>query len=140
MKTTTGFAAVALALAGAGCAGLRDQAATRADTVLTQEDQQAGNNQRTRQAGIECIPGRRVRIEVELTGNVVPPPSDTIIGEALCDGTAVGSVQATAQPPIGHDSNRGNATQASGPAACRASWTFMPNPNAPAWKVTCRFE
>lgn len=99
----------------------------------------SGENQITRPAGIACTPGSRVEVKVEITGNVVPPPSDTLIGEALCSDMRVAGAQVTAMPPIGFDADRDVGQQRNGQAFCQASWAFMPNPNKPVWKVECKF-
>ena len=141
MRFTRSFALFGLVLAGTACATLMPGKDPRAVVDLSDADAREGDDdQVTRMAPIECVPGRRVVVEVELTGNLVPPPSDSLIGEALCDGKAVATAQVTAQPPIGFDSNFDRGVQAKGPAACRASWAFMPNANKPAWKVKCTFH
>ncbi len=117
------------------------QAQPRAEVELTHADQRPGTNQRTRQANVDCVPGRRVTVYVELTGNFVRGQHDSLIGEALCDGVVVADANvATRQTGIIEvDSDQG--TQTSGPAACRASWAFItPSPNPPAWKVKCTFD
>lgn len=132
---------IAIALLSSCAALKKEQPKPRAVITLTEEDigNASGENQITRPAGIACIPGRRVEVEVEITGNVVPPPSDTLIGEALCKERQVAAAQVTAAPPIGFDANRDVGRQRTGTAACQASWTFMPNPNKPVWKVVCKF-
>ena len=129
-----------LVLAGTACATLMPDGDPRAVVDLSDADAREGDDdQVTRAAGIQCVLGQRVVVEAELTGNLVPPPADSLIGEALCDGKAVATAQVTAQPPIGFDSNFDRGTQTTGPAACRASWAFMPNANNPAWRVKCTF-
>lgn len=144
MKPSIDLLAVAgAAMALAACTGgMHKQAAeARAAVTITHDDvTPQTRNQVTRQAGIDCIPGRRGTVEVEITGRVAPPTSDTIIGEALCEEHRVARAQATAQPPIGFDSDRGSGKQAEGIAICQASWTVAPGPNAPVWKVVCRFD
>ena len=141
MHTGMFFAAFAIVLTVAACGGQKaDQSEPRKVITITQDDMgKSEKNQITKSAGIDCIAGRRVVVEAEITGNVAPPRADALIGEALCDGQAVATAQVTAKPPIGFDTNRDVGRQTTGPAACQASWVFIPSPNTPVWTVKCTF-
>jgi hypothetical protein len=141
LRFTRPIALCVLVLAGTACATLMPGEDSRAVVDLSDADAREGDDdQVTRMASVACVPGQRVVVEAELTGNLVPPPADSLIGEALCDGKAVATTQVTAQPPLGFDANSDRGVQTTGPAACRASWAFMPNANKPAWKVKCTFH
>lgn len=140
MKGHTNFAIVisAMAIFLAGCerqpAMEEKKAEPRAVVTINQD------SETTKVAGgVDCIDGRKVTVEVEITGNF-GALSDSVAGEARCDQDLRASAIATAQPPIGFDANQATGVQTQGAAICNAGIATIPNPpQQPVWEVVCRF-
>jgi hypothetical protein len=144
MRNVTFPAALVAALLVAGCTGgvvEQQQAVPRAVVTISDRNVREGSgNQATFPAGVNCVPGQPVTVEVQLTGNFTPQAADAVIGEALCGEQVVTTARARAQGPIGFATDIQTGTQVEGPARCRASWIFIPSPNKPVWEVECRFN